>query len=90
MVAHGADAVGLSWLMGGMAFILLAMVTRIVPLIFFWLIFDKAGFPGPLALVALIPLGTIVLLGVLAFAEWPVLKEAGSVPAEESPAPNVY
>lgn len=42
----------------------------------FWRIFTKAGYPGALALLALIPgLGGIIMICILAFGNWPVLKD---------------
>lgn len=46
----------------------------IVPL---WRIVSKAGFPGALALLAIIPLLNIVLLWVFAFVKWPIERKAG-------------
>ena len=40
----------------------------------FWKICTKAGFPGPLALLMLVPVANIVLPFYIAFAEWPALK----------------
>lgn len=39
-----------------------------------WRICAKAGFPGPLGLMAILPLLNLVLLFFLAFAEWPALQ----------------
>ena len=39
-----------------------------------WRICSRAGFSGALALLVIIPFGVIVLLFVLAFAEWPALR----------------
>lgn len=39
-----------------------------------WKITTKAGFPGILSLLVLIPVANIVFLYVLAFAEWPALR----------------
>ena len=40
----------------------------------FWKIFTKAGFPGPLAILMIIPLVNIVMIFFLAFAEWPSMR----------------
>ncbi|MDR7132820.1 hypothetical protein J2X06_000019 [Lysobacter niastensis] len=48
-------------------------LTFLVPL---WRIVSKAGFPGPLSLLALVPLVNVVLLWVFAFARWPVERDA--------------
>jgi hypothetical protein len=38
---------------------------------------SKAGFPWPMGLLAAVPLLNLVLLFVLAFAEWPALRGNG-------------
>ncbi len=53
--------------------VLVGLVITLVP---FWRICTKAGFPGALSLLMLIPLGNILLPFYLAFAEWPALKRA--------------
>ena len=39
----------------------------------FWRIFSKAGFPGTLSLLMLLPIVNVIMLFYLAFAEWPSL-----------------
>ncbi len=46
----------------------------------FWKICAKAGFPGPLALLMLVPIANIILPFYLAFADWPALRQAGARP----------
>ena len=46
---------------------LIGILIVIIP---FWFICKKAGFSPWLALLNLIPFGTLILLYVLAFAEW--------------------
>ena len=46
----------------------------ILPVIAFWKICSKAGFPGALGLLMIIPIANIILPLYLAFAEWPALK----------------
>lgn len=52
-------------------FILFFGIIFILP---FWKIFTKAGFPGWLSLLMLIPFANVLMLFYLAFAEWPALK----------------
>jgi ABC-type transport system involved in cytochrome c biogenesis permease subunit len=65
---------------------LIALVIVIVPS---WFICKKAGFSPWLALINLIPLGNLVLLYVLAFAEWKVVPspQAGLYPPPYPPPP---
>ena len=51
-------------------FLIVLMAIIILP---FWFILKKAGFTPWLALVNLVPLGTLILLYVLAFAQWKVV-----------------
>lgn len=41
----------------------------------FWRIFSKAGHPGALSLLMLVPLVNVGMLIYLAVGEWPVLQE---------------
>lgn len=41
-----------------------------------WRIVSKAGYPGALSLLMLVPLLNIVLLWVFAFVKWPVEQQA--------------
>jgi hypothetical protein len=65
--------------------ILIVVAILIIP---FWFICKKAGFSPWLSLLCLIPsLGTLVLLYVLAFAEWKVapVPQAGYLPPQPYP-----
>ena len=48
--------------------VLILLAVYVVPV---WRIVSKAGFPGALALLALVPLLNIVMLWVFAFIKWP-------------------
>ena len=41
----------------------------------FWRILSKAGMQGALSLLNLIPFGTIVILCILAFSDWPIERQ---------------
>ncbi len=53
--------------------ILFTVFGGIVPL---WRIVSKAGFPGVLALLVLVPIVNIVMLWVFAFVRWPANNSA--------------
>ena len=53
---------------------IIAGLGALLTVIPFWKICAKAGFPGPLALLMLVPIANIVLLFYIAFAQWPALK----------------
>jgi hypothetical protein len=69
--------------------ILLVLVILIVPT---WFICKKAGFSPWLSLITLIPLGGLILLYVLAFAEWKVVpapQVAWQPPMPPPPPPAI-
>jgi hypothetical protein len=53
--------------------ILLPFLFVLLPL---WRILAKAGYPGPLSLLALIPIVGLVIIFWLAFSEWPLERAA--------------
>jgi len=71
------DAIGAPGLaeVGFILIMLIAsLVGALVTVIPFWKICSKAGFPGPLALLMLVPLANVILPFYIAFADWPALK----------------
>lgn len=60
-------ALGVSWLLT----MLIMLFIVIFPM---WRIVNKAGLPGPLALLMIFPVLNIVMLWVFAFVKWPVEK----------------
>lgn len=54
------------------------MIVVAVKVLIFCKIFSKAGFSWALGLLILVPIANIVMLFVLAFAEWPVERELRS------------
>jgi hypothetical protein len=59
--------IALVWFVG-------AVIGAALTIWFLWCALNRAGLPGPIALIAIIPLGFLVVLGILAFAEWPNLE----------------
>ena len=62
---------------GGIEWIVILFIYAIavvLPVIAFWKICSKAGFPGPLGLLMLVPVANIILPLYLAFAQWPALR----------------
>lgn len=64
--------------------ILVGYVIFIVP---FWFICKKAGFSPWLSLINLIPLGNLILIYLLAFAEWKVAPALPQVSGYPYPPP---
>ena len=51
----------------------------ILSIVIWWKIFAKAGYGGPLGLLMLVPVVNLIMILVLAFAEWPVQRELNSL-----------
>jgi hypothetical protein len=63
---------------GGLEILIILLIYPllfIVPVIAFWRICSKAGFPAPLGLLMLVPVANIILPLYLAFADWPALNQ---------------
>jgi hypothetical protein len=77
---------GLFGPLGGQELLSLLVMTAlwiVVWVVPFWKIFSKAGFPGALSLLMLIPVVQIVVLFVVAFSRWPALERAGAPPHQQ-------
>jgi ABC-type transport system involved in cytochrome c biogenesis permease subunit len=64
--------------------ILIALAVIVLP---FWFILKKAGFSPWLSFINIIPFGTLILLYVLAFADWRVAPEIPPVWLPQAPNP---
>lgn len=83
---HGPDAVPAFAAIFIMFGILVSLIVIAIKILLFCKIFSKAGYCWALGLLMLVPIVNIVMLFVLAFADWPIQKEirllkAGSVKA---------
>lgn len=61
--------------MGGGGYLVM-LVWAVIVVIPFWRICQKAGYPGALGLLVIVPLVNLVFLYYLAFATWPAHKAA--------------
>jgi hypothetical protein len=59
--------------------LILAIVLGALLILFFisiwWMIFKKAGYGGAMGLLMFIPIVNFIVLLILAFGKWPVLRE---------------
>jgi hypothetical protein len=74
----------------GLGFLYFLLVAAFVALVVvaFWRIFSKAGFPGALSLLMLVPFVNVAAVAFLGFASWPALKQPVA-PAPAAPAVEV-
>ena len=57
---------------------LITLITVGVQILVFCKIFSKTGYSWALGLLMLVPIANIIMLFVLAFAEWPIERELRS------------
>ena len=58
--------------------ILVMLIIFAVKILIFCKIFSRAGYSWALGLLMLVPIANIIMLFVLAFAEWPIQRELRS------------
>jgi len=56
----------------------LVLIIVAVKILIFCKIFSKAGYSWALGLLMLVPIANIIMLFILAFAEWPIERELRS------------
>ncbi|MBN1359467.1 MAG: hypothetical protein JW993_02695 [Sedimentisphaerales bacterium] len=73
--------------------LLLSLVVVIIRAVIYCKVFSKAGYHWALGLLALIPVLNIIMPFVLAFGQWPILREVeelrGQLPRRPSPLSSV-
>ena len=53
----------------------MALMSIVLMLIIWWKIFSKAGWPGAVSLVMLVPFVNLIMIVYFAFATWPIQRE---------------
>ena len=66
---------GLFWLLHTETGHALALATLLAYVLVWWRILTRVGYPGPLAVLMLVPPFALVMWAYLAFAPWPVRRE---------------
>ena len=59
--------------------LIVLLVVFVLPVFLFGRVFTKAGFSWAWGLIAVIPIGYILLVLILAFAEWPIFKKRDGI-----------
>lgn len=60
------------FLIGG----LFCIAVVLFKLFLWWRVFSKAGYSGAFGLLLLAPFGTLIMLCILAFSKWPIVKSS--------------
>ena len=69
-------------------FFILMLIGIAIVMVPFWFILKKAGFSPWLSLLCIVPLGMLVLLYIVAFADWRVLPVSGAMWQGQPPYPH--
>jgi len=59
----------------GLFILFVVLVVTIIKVLVYCKIFSNAGYSWALGLLMLVPIANIIMLFVLAFADWPIRKE---------------
>lgn len=68
---------GLAAALGAGLFIwvIIMLLMIVFAVIVWWKIFSKAGYSGAMGLLMFVPVANLIVLCILAFGEWPILRE---------------
>ena len=55
--------------------LILPLAIFVIPVILFWRIFKKAGYPPAMGLLMLMPIVNLIAVAILAYSEWPIEQE---------------
>jgi hypothetical protein len=55
------------------------IIVLIISIVIYWRIASKAGYPGALSLLMLVPVVNLIVLLIFAFGEWPIEREVRSL-----------
>ena len=56
-------------------FLFIMAVSVVLTIVIWWKIFSKAGWPGALGLLMLVPFVNLIMCFYVAFATWPIQRE---------------
>ena len=76
-----AALAGVMIVFGAIAWVLVSILWIVA----LWRVFERAGFQGTLSLIALIPLGVFICLGILAFSKWEIPPRPAPARSPASP-----
>lgn len=84
-----STAAGAAILAFGLAYAVFICVIIALMIWIYWRIFTKAGYNGALALLNLIPgVGSLIVILILAFGQWPIENELAAYRAGRTPVPG--
>ncbi len=81
---HGSEAAPMVGAVFMLFFLLIILFIMILMVYVYCRIFSKTGFCWALGLLMFVPIANIIMLFVLAFADWPVLRELRQLKQQQS------
>ena len=61
---------------------IIVLFSAVIGLILWCKIFSKTGYSWAMGLLVLVPFGNLIMMLVLAFSDWPILKELRALKAQ--------
>jgi heme/copper-type cytochrome/quinol oxidase subunit 2 len=80
---------GLAAILGAglIIYLVISLVLLVFAVIVWWKIFSKAGYSGAMGLLMFVPIANLIVLLMLAFAEWPILRELKALRQNQARGP---
>jgi hypothetical protein len=80
---------GLAAALGAGLFIwgIISLLLIVFAVIVWWKIFSKAGYSGAMGLLMFVPVANLIVLCILAFGEWPILRELNMLRQNQARGP---
>ena len=75
MLEHGPEMTPVVTLLVIMIAVVAALIFIAIEILAFCKIFSKAGYCWAFGLLTLVPFGALIMLLILAFADWPIRRE---------------
>ncbi len=72
---HGPDIAPVFTMLVMMCAIFVGLIVTVITILAFCKIFSKAGYCWAFGLLALVPFGVLVMVLILAFADWPICRD---------------
>jgi hypothetical protein len=66
---------------------IISLLLVVFAVIVWWKIFSKAGYSGAMGLLMFVPIANLIVLCILAFSEWPVLRELNTLRQNQARGP---
>jgi hypothetical protein len=86
---NSSSGQGLAALLGAglIIYLVISLVLLVFAVIVWWKIFSKAGYSGAMGLLMFVPIANLIVLLMLAFGEWPIMRELKALRQNQARGP---